>query len=556
MPFVRRLYFPLFLLLIFFYAFRPLGGGDDFWAHAAIGRIVLDTGHIPKRTVYLWSADVPWVFHDYGSGVLYASLLRLGGPWACLWLNFALAATPFVLLWRRAKSRAGEMPSALIVLFVAAVYFSQIRWHLRPEAFTASFLTITLLFLTSENRPKWSYFAIAGMFVLWINLHGGVLLGVLTLWGAAVCELFQPTRKVQPNVTEASAVETNAEANAIEANAVETSAVEGNAPKLNEPLINAVEANAPLAEPLLVGPVAARGARPPLFALAGACSLLPLLCNPWGLSYVRVFAGTEATAKHISEWRPFWVFPVMNREAAWGLCLLLGVALLVWALDARRRLTTLGALVLLGALWIQARRQLWLTSLTCAFALAQSAPVLRGDALYARLKRQPGARLDGPMRLIGGIGTLLVLVGACFQAAPKERLSAVSSDAPFAMSRFLLTKAPKGRLFNDYEYSAALEWYLNGKRPLYIDLINAYPPELFDEWFEVAHATPKGLKVLDSKRIDVVALRPVMVTNKDEPILNLFLYLGKSKNWKLIYQGRDGRVWARKKPLGEVDGIG
>lgn len=284
----------------------------------------------------------------------------------------------------------------------------------------------------------------------------------------------------------------------------------------------------------------------PLLALALVCSILPLLCNPWGLGYLRVFAGTEATARHISEWRPFWTFPHMSRVFSWGLCALWGVTFVIWLLDARRRATTLGALLLVGALWLQARRQLWVTGGTCALALAQSAGVLRGDALYSSLKRRV-VRMDEPMHWIGQIGALLVLLAACYTARPRGRLQAVAPTAPVAMSRFLLSQAPKGHLFNDYEYSAALEWYLGGRRPLYIDLINAYPPELFDEWFEVAHASDKGLKVLDAKKIDVVALRPV--SDKNDPLWNLFGHLNKSRDWKVIYSARDGHVWARVKPF-------
>lgn len=517
MPFLRRLYFPLLLLLIALYAFRPLEGGDDFWAHAAIGRIFLDTGHVPKRTVYLWSADVPWVFHDWGSGVIYASLLRLGGarvgPWLCLTLNFLLAAIPFALIWRRAKRLAGEVPSVLVVCFVIAIYFSQIRWHLRPESFTINFLTLLVLFLTARNRKTWMFFAVAGMFVLWPNLHGGVLIGVISLWVGALAHLYDRRFEL--------------------ASATTPPATEG------EPLAN--EEAAPQSSP-------SREAIWKLPLLALVCSILPLFCNPWGPSYVRIFAGTEATAQHIAEWRPFWVFPHMSREAAWGLCVFWVFALTVWLLDSRRRATTLGLLLLTGALWLQARRQLWLTSSICAFVLAQSASVLAGDALYSRLKRR-AAKLDAPMKIIAGVGTLFVLVAACVQAAPKGRLHAVDPTAPVAMAQFLATRAPHGRIYNDYEYSAALEWFLRGRRALYIDLINAYPPGLFDEWFEVAHASPVGLKVLDRKRIDLIAIRPVPPKDTDDPIFGLWSYVQKSRDWKLIYSGADGHVWGRRKPL-------
>ena len=514
MHIVRRLYLPLLILLCALWAFVPLEGGDDFWAHAAIGRIFLDTGHIPKQTVYLWSADVPWVFHAYGSGIIYASLLTLGGarvgPWLCLALNFALAVAPLLLVWRHAKYRAGEVPLLLVCLFVPALWFSSVRWRLRPEGFTVLFLTLTLLFLAQKKRARWQYFAIAAMFALWPNLHGGVLVGILVLWVGAISEL------VQPFLTPSE-----------------------------RPLSSGVPL-ASVTEPVL-RPSAKVKFNSSLFGLASICSVLPLVCNPWGLGYRTVFAGTAATSSHIAEWRHFWVYPQMNYEVAWGLCALCLVASVVWCLDRQKRAAIGAGLLLLTALWLQARRQIWLTSVTCMVALAQSAPVFDGERLYAALKRQKEARLDELMRIIAQAGVLLILVCACVVNLPTKGIRAIGTTAPLAMSQFLLTQAPKGRTFNDYEYSAALEWFLNNKRPLYIDLINAYPPELFDEWYEVAHASDDGKRVLDTKKIDVVALRPINNKNEDDPIYKLSKFMESSPQWKRIYDGVDGRVWARRK---------
>ncbi len=495
---IRRFYLPILLLLCALWAFIPLDGGDDFWAHAAIGRIVLEEGRIPRSTVYLWSADVPWVFHAYGSGIIYALLLRLGGPWLALCLNFALAAAPLVLVWRRAKERAGEVPLALVTLFVPALWFSSVRWRLRPEGFTVLFLTLLLLFLSGEKRQKWQFFAVAGMFALWPNLHGGVLIGILILWATLVAQMLLSFRKFPDK----------------------------------EPRFDL-----------------------PLLALAVVCSVLPFVCNPWGFHYASVFGGTAATSNHISEWRQFWKFPAMNMSVAWGLCALWVVAFVVWCLDPKKRAAIGAGLLLLGALWIQARRQMWLTSATCMVALAQSAALLGGEAFYRRLKRQPEARLDVPMKIIAEAGVLLILVSGCIVNLPVQGFRATAKTIPIPMSRFLGSpQAPKGRIFNDYEYSAALEWFLNGRRPLYIDLINAYPPKIFNDWFKIGHATPEGLAILDAKKVDVVALRPIAKANpktktSDDPIFSLGQHLETSPAWKQVYEGAEGRVWARKKPF-------
>ena len=565
MLFVRRLYLPLLLLLCALWSFIPIEGGDDFWAHAAIGRIVLDEGRIPKSTVYLWSADVPWVFHAYGSGIVYALLLRTGGAWLALCLNFALAVAPLLLVWRRAKERAGEVPLLLVALFVPALWFASVRWRLRPEGFTVLFLTLLLLFLSQQKRERWHYVAIAGMFVLWPNLHGGVLIGILMLWMAVFFPFVLQAFVALVNVLRWLA-------------ATSWAAFTKKPRERDSKFFSAVALGSQN-----LSPTRARF-NPRLAGLAALCSVLPLVCNPWGIAYRTVFAGTAATSNHIAEWRHFWVFPAMSMEVAWGLCALWVVAFFVWCLDREKRAVLGGALLLIGALWLQARRQLWLTSVTCMVALAQSASLLQGQRIYAALKRgqlklfsrraskraveqnegeqikgtlkrPPEARLDVPMQIIAEAGVLLILVCALVVNFPTRGLRAVSKTAPIAMSKFLKSpEAPKGRIFNDYEYSAALEWFLEDKRKLSIDLINAYPPELFDQWFEVAHASKDGLKWLDDNRVDVVALRPIGEKNEDDPIWKLGKHMETSRDWKQVYpvgekKGVDGRVWARKKPF-------
>ncbi|RYX80963.1 hypothetical protein EON83_26160 [bacterium] len=526
MHIVRRLYLPLLIVLCALWAFGPLEGGDDFWAHAALGRIFLETGHIPKSTMFLWSADIPWVFHAYGSGIIYATLLNLGGPWLALCLNFALAVIPLLLIWRLAKNRAGEVPLTFICLLVPALWFSSVRWRLRPEGFTVLFLTLTLLFLVNEKRSRWNYFAIAAMFALWPNLHGGVLIGILTMWVGFIGESVQIFLR------------------------------SGKVAASEAPLAEA-ETDAVVVEP------APRRIDWSFGALAVACSILPLLCNPWGLAYRSVFGGTAATSSHIAEWRQFWVYPAMTWYVAWGLCLLCAICILVWSQTRRRPLGIGAVLLMMCALWISSRRHMWVTSITCMVVLAQGAGILNGQKVYAavrnsitfvasRLLRKPTQagevpQLDSTMRLIGQIGTLIILLCACIAAFPDKGFRAVGKTVPIGMSSFLLTRGPTGRVFNDYEYSAALEWYLKGQRPLYIDLINAYPPKIFDDWFPIAHAEPAGIKMLDSLKIDVVALRPVEDKKKKDPIYNLIQYLKTSPQWQHIYKGVDGNVWSRRK---------
>lgn len=482
--FLRHLLLPILLIFVAACAWHPIQGGDDFWAHAAIGRWILENQSVPKSTLFLWSADTPWVFHSYLSGAIFAAILQLFGPFGALVFNVGMSALPFVLIWRfaaRQNPNSGQnspLPSLFALVLGLAIYASAARFRLRPEMFSALFLTLTLLFLLQTTRPKWQFVAVVFLFALWPNLHAGVLLGILLLWLGALAISLQK-RQIQM----------------------------------------------------------------PLLGLAALCSLVPWLCNPWGFGYLKTYSGTLEVAANVVEWRPFWQSPPLTPEVALAMLFLLGAALVMQLGFPKRSFVALGATLLLGVLFLQSRRQLWLASLVCAASLATTLPFFNADNLYSLLKRQK-IEIPTPMRAIGRTGVILVLLGLLF-GAPTPKWQAVSPQAPQKMSEFLATQAPQGRIFNDYESSAALEWFLAGRREIYIDLINAYPPALLTEYIRITESDKPNaaLRVLETKKIDLIALRPLKT--KNEPLKPLVKFLTGSKTWKLIYNGPDGRIWHR-----------
>ncbi|RYG68598.1 hypothetical protein EON80_11310, partial [bacterium] len=149
--FLLWLSYPLLMLIIIGFAWRPLTGGDDFWAHASIGRWVVENGRIPKQTLFLWSESAPWIAHAWGTGVVFATLMKVGGesygPWLTQIFNVAVCLVPFTLLWRYWRLNA-PYNSLIPPIFVLAIWVSNARYHPRPELFTATFLVLLLLFLT------------------------------------------------------------------------------------------------------------------------------------------------------------------------------------------------------------------------------------------------------------------------------------------------------------------------------------------------------------------------------------------------------------------------
>ncbi len=97
--------FLMSLLLMFgtLALWHPLPSRFDFWAHAAVGRWIWETGHVPDHTLFLWTASEPWIYHSWLSQLIFFGLTNVGAPeqlpYVVLTSTIALGFFPFFLYW-------------------------------------------------------------------------------------------------------------------------------------------------------------------------------------------------------------------------------------------------------------------------------------------------------------------------------------------------------------------------------------------------------------------------------------------------------------------------
>ncbi|HEY1189924.1 MAG TPA: hypothetical protein VGE74_19900 [Gemmata sp.] len=190
---MKRLFRPetVFFLLTWLglmVSFRDRGFYDPgaLW-HVKVGEIIIDRG-IPQTDPFSYTFEGrPWVPQQWGAEVLMALAHRAGGLDTLL-LGFATGvAALFTLIFRRAvQGGMGPLLAGLIVggvLLVGAFHF-----FVRPHMFTLAFLAWTMMCVIDYERGRCTAWRLAGLiplYVLWTNLHGGVLGGTMTL-GLAV----------------------------------------------------------------------------------------------------------------------------------------------------------------------------------------------------------------------------------------------------------------------------------------------------------------------------------------------------------------------------------
>lgn len=154
---------------------------NDFWWHLAAGRLILETGAIPRVDVFSWTRagepfwDQPWL-----AQVAMYSLHRLGGVEAvatglaaCLAAAFGLLLTLSVL-----RSRRPFLASAVVLATLPA---SASGWTVRTQLLALPLFVAFLLVLTdwrlalrTRNPPLW---ILPFLELLWVNVHGSFVLG-------------------------------------------------------------------------------------------------------------------------------------------------------------------------------------------------------------------------------------------------------------------------------------------------------------------------------------------------------------------------------------------
>jgi hypothetical protein len=153
----------------------------DLWARLAQGASIWKTGSLIYKDIFAFTPVLPeWVDHEWGSGLIFFSLLRLFGPESLLILKIitALAALGFAV----AVGRFNGFEWPVLLLFAplcALAIFPGYVLVVRSQIFTYLFFSIVLFCLEAIRKGyKWPSLAIITTMVLWTNVHGGFVAGL------------------------------------------------------------------------------------------------------------------------------------------------------------------------------------------------------------------------------------------------------------------------------------------------------------------------------------------------------------------------------------------
>jgi hypothetical protein len=173
---------------------RPLADPDIGW-HIRTGELILATHSLPRTDPFSSTMQgQPWFAWEWLYDLLLGILHRACGLNGVVWLCALLVAATFVLLLSQLLQRGTSLLLAIVLMLLAEAA-SAIHLYARPHI--VSWLLSLLWFVVLDrwerwdrerwDRPKhgplprWIPWFFPTSMLLWVNLHGGWLLGMALL---------------------------------------------------------------------------------------------------------------------------------------------------------------------------------------------------------------------------------------------------------------------------------------------------------------------------------------------------------------------------------------
>lgn len=171
---------------IFLYICLFIGNGlftdGDTGYHIRVGERILDTRSVPHTDPYSFTTPaLPWTAHGWLSEVIMALAYRSFGLTGVGIFFGALIALIYFLLFQTLRSQTTHI-TRVVVAIVFAVAASQIHWFARPHLFSHLMFIVWYFLLDSyQTRQGRSIRTLPLWMLLWVNLHGGFIIGFVLL---------------------------------------------------------------------------------------------------------------------------------------------------------------------------------------------------------------------------------------------------------------------------------------------------------------------------------------------------------------------------------------
>ena len=154
----------------------------DLWGHIKFGEHLWREKALPRSDVYSFTAyGQPWINHEWLAELVFYYTYRTLGDAGLLFGKLGIGLAIAAVLWRICRMR-DDNPLVYGTVMVLTLAVMSPGFMIRPQIFSFLFFTL-FLYILHLYLQKWKnrLFLLPCLMVLWVNLHGGFLMGLALL---------------------------------------------------------------------------------------------------------------------------------------------------------------------------------------------------------------------------------------------------------------------------------------------------------------------------------------------------------------------------------------
>lgn len=187
LPKIQDVFFIALFAAVLALGNRMLNLDGDLPRHLLMGKYILQTGSVPTTEQFIYPyLNRHYVTHEWLADVIFYGIYKFSGlKGIVLFSAFALASA-FYLIYQSATTRFQTRLAAFLLVAWGALATS-LNWATRPHLISMMFLAIWLLWADKLRRgEKISIWLFPAFMLVWSNMHGEFIAGILVLFSYAV----------------------------------------------------------------------------------------------------------------------------------------------------------------------------------------------------------------------------------------------------------------------------------------------------------------------------------------------------------------------------------
>ena len=170
----------------------------DLWGHLRFGHDILK-GALPRVDTYSFTSDIPWINHEWLAEVVMYLAWAMGGAPGLIALKTVVVLATLAIVAVIIRTEVAHDPLRDFLMFVAIAGMWIRTYVVRPQVFSLLlFAAVLSLLHSAEAGSRIRLWVVPLLFAIWVNLHGGWIVGLGTVGVWTAVTLTHPPRKRPP----------------------------------------------------------------------------------------------------------------------------------------------------------------------------------------------------------------------------------------------------------------------------------------------------------------------------------------------------------------------